>query len=77
MKETNYHFRTKLLQIFLEKDVSPSTKSEISLLFKNIEEEKKENLAEKIIPLIESSKTEQEMLRKVNHLINQNTLRTP
>ena len=64
-----YHYRTKMCNLFLERDLSIPTESEISRLFKDLKEEEKENLAKKIIPLIESSKTEQEILTKVKQLM--------
>ena len=68
-KLIKYHYRTKMCNLFLERDLSIPTESEISRLFKDLKEEEKENLAKKIIPLIESSKTEQEILTKVKQLI--------
>ena len=69
MKETKYHYRTKMLQLFLEKEYSPSTKGKISRLFKNMKEEEKEKLAKTIVFLIEESKTEKEAINKIIELM--------
>lgn len=69
MKETNYRYRTKMLQLFLEKEYSPKVKGEISHLFKNMKEEEKEKLAKMIVSLIQEGRTEQEALNKIKKMV--------
>ncbi len=57
--------RADMFKLFSEKKVSLSTKGEICRLFENLEDREKELLARKIVPLMEQSNTEQEMLNKI------------
>ena len=61
--------RSKLLKITADMGYSSSLRHEIMLLFKDIKEEDKEELAKNIIPLVESSQTEQEILTKVTQFM--------
>ena len=73
MKEDIYRSRTKLLLTFTEKKYSQSSKHEIMKLFGKLKVEQKEKVAKEAIPLVKSSKTEQEAVSQVKQLINQNT----
>ena len=72
IEEDKYHFRGKMLHLFLERDYSPTAKREISGFFGYLKDEEKEDLAKKIFPLIESSETEQDAVTKVKQLLNLN-----
>ena len=73
MREDAYRYRTELLLTFNEKKYSQSSKHEIMELFGKLKAEQKENVAKAAIPLVKSSKTEQEVILQVKQLINQNT----
>lgn len=71
MKEDIYHSRTKLLLTFTEKKYSQSAKHDTMLLFGILKPEQKEEVAKAAIPLVKSSKTEEEALQKIKELINE------
>lgn len=68
MSANKYYYRVKMLHLFLDKDFAITTESEISRLFKDIKEEEKENLAKKIVSLIETSKTEEEVVARAKEI---------
>ena len=63
--------RSKLLKVTSDMGYSTYLRHEIMLLFKNIPEEMKESIAQKMIPLIRNSKTEQEAIQKARQLVEQ------
>ena len=71
MNIDKYHYRTSLLKTFSEKKYSQLVKEEIMLLFGSIPPSKKEEVAKKAIPLVETSKTEQEAKNKIMQLVKQ------
>ena len=68
MSANKLYYRTKMCKLFLDKDFAITTESEISRLFKDIKEEEKENLAKKIVSLIETSKTEEEVVARAKKI---------
>ena len=72
MKGNKYHYRSKMVGMFLEKKTSYNTESEISHLFKDLDESKKEALAKQICDIIETSQTEEEMVDRAKALDNNN-----
>lgn len=71
MKEHKRYYRSRLLEMFMEKKFSPSTDCEIMHLFKNIPENQKEAIAQKMISIIEQSRTEQEAIQKARQVVEQ------
>ena len=70
--EDIYHFRTRLLLTFTEKDYSQSAKHEVMQMFGEIPSEQKETVAAEAIPLVELSNTEQEAIMQVKQIVNKN-----
>ena len=68
MKDNKYHYRTKMIRMFLDLGVSVYKGSEIMHLFANIDESKKEALAKQICDIIETSQTEEEMVERAKAL---------
>ena len=68
MRPNKYYYRGKMLRLFLDKDFAITTKSRIFRLFKDIKEEEKEDIAKKIISLIETSKTEEEFVARAKEI---------
>ena len=71
MKGNKYHYRSKMLRMFLDKNVLPSNTREITTLFKDLDESKKEALAKQICDIVETSQTEQEMVDRAKALAQQ------
>ena len=71
MSTSKFHNRTALLRMFMEQKFSVSIGNEIMHLFKNIKEEKKEELAKELISVVKTSKDEQEALQKAKVLVAQ------
>ena len=71
MKGNKYHYRSKMVGMFLENKTSYNTESEISHLFKDLDESKKEALAKQICDIIETSQTEEEMVDRAKALAQQ------
>ena len=67
-KLINGHERAMLLKRFMDLNISMDIQEAIAEIFRNIPEELKEVLAQKINQIIDSSKTEQEILEKVAKL---------
>jgi len=72
MKDNVYRNRTVPLQLIMKK-FSVSTGNEIMILFGNIEPSRKEEIAQKAIPLVQNSSNEQEAYEKVKKLIAEMT----
>ena len=70
MSTDKCHNRTALLKHIMDQNFSSSVRHEIMLLFKDIDPNRKEELAAKMLPLVKSSKTEQEALQKTTELIH-------
>ena len=60
--------RARLLTTFTQRNISLSTQKAISTTFVPLPEEVREGYAEKIIEIINSSRTEEEILEKVMKL---------
>ena len=60
-----------MLKLFMEREFSIFARSKISSLFENINPDKKEELAEQIVKLIEQSQTEEEALETIQQMIQQ------
>ena len=67
--------RTKLLCTFTSHRYSQSAKHETMLLFKDVDPNKKEDLAKMLIPIVENSESEEEALQNIRETI-QNYLTT-
>lgn len=69
MKENKYRMRGELCKLFTKKQLFTHTGAKIMLLFKNIDPNSKEDLAEQMLPLIEQSETEEEALELCQELV--------
>lgn len=67
-KLANGNMRAELLATFSQKNYSPSTELKISETFIPLPEEQREAHAQKILDIIHSSETEEEILQKIKEL---------
>lgn len=67
-KLVNGHLRAVLLRTTTEKEFSDNTKKAISTTFVPLPEEQREAHAQKILDIIHSSETEEEILQKIKEL---------
>ena len=71
MSKSRYCNRTKLLNLFTEKEFSAHTRSAIACLFKNISPERKEEIAELLYTAVKCCTTEKDALEKATQTIEQ------
>ena len=71
MSISNTYHRSKLLKTTSDKGYSTSLRHEIMVLIGNISPDRKEEIAQKAIAIVEQSKTEQEALNRITELTKQ------
>ena len=69
MSLSRCHFRTRLLRIILDKNLSAYTDNAIMNLFENMTEEEKEKTAKELIPQVQNCKTGEQILSTVKAAI--------
>ena len=65
MNEKDIEIRMKLLNLLQKMNFSLNSKDKIMLLFKNIKNTEKEYFAQKILKIVQNSKTEQEAMEQI------------
>ena len=65
MNEHKFFNRTALIELITDRNFSLATENEIMHLFRNIDPDKKEDVAKMLIPLVKQSKNEEEALQKI------------
>ena len=65
MNEKDIEIRMKLLNLLQKLEYSVNTRAKILLLFKNIKNTEKEYFAQKILKIVQNSKTEQEAMEQI------------
>ena len=68
MNEKDIEIRMKLLNLLQKLEYSVNTRAKILLLFKNIKNTEKEYFAQKILKIVQNSKTEQEAMEQIMKL---------
>ena len=65
MNEKDIEIRMKLLNLLQKLEYSVNTRAKIMLLFKNLKSTEKEYFAQKILKIVQNSKTEQEAMEQI------------
>ena len=65
MNEKDIEIRMKLLNLLQKLEYSVNTRAKIMLLFKNLKSTEKEHFAQKILKIVQNSKTEQEAMEQI------------
>ena len=65
MNEKDIEIRMKLLNLLQKMNFSLNSKDKIMLLFKNIKNTEKEYFAQKILKIVQNSKTEQDAMKQI------------
>ena len=68
MNEKDIEIRMKLLNLLQKMNFSLNSKDKIMLLFKNLKSTEKEHFAQKILKIVQNSKTEQDAMEKILEL---------
>ena len=68
-KLVNGHNRALLLKLFMDRNLSGSTRIAISEPIKRCDESERERLAQRILDLIQECETEEEMLQNLRRLL--------
>ena len=68
MNEKDIEIRMKLLNLLQKLEYSVNTRAKIMLLFKNLKSTEKEHFAQKILKIVQNSKTEQEAMEQIMKL---------
>ena len=68
MNEKDIEIRMKLLNLLQKLEYSVNTRAKIMLLFKNLKSTEKEHFAQKILKIVQNSKTERDAMEQIMKL---------